>query len=144
MNMESTPPPGPHPDPREAPDFEPALWPTWDGAPLASASDPKSELKLHLAAAYYVINQEYRALQVVRQEPDTPARVARSREALQRIERAILAKERVEAECAPHGLIPDPVVRDGVIADLKFGPKHQPRAQPSALSMFFQVRRPSP
>jgi hypothetical protein len=142
MNLNETPLPELLRDPREAPDFEPALWPTWDGALLVSASDPTSLLKLRLTAAYYLINQEHRALLTVRQEPESPDRDARTRVALQRIERAILAKEQIEAACAPQGLIPDPVVRGGVIADLKLGPKHKPLAQPSTISMHFQVGTP--
>src|SRR5512139_2621300 len=102
-------------DPRREPSFKPALFPSCDGqdASRQGREGRLPKVKLHFLAAYYRINAAYAALVAQRKSRGGKSASKKERRLLQRIEEAIVAKERLEDRHAPHGIVASPVYRDG-------------------------------
>lgn len=127
-------------DPRWLPDFDPTLYPQCDhGAPPpASDKSPAAARKLEFLAAYYRINVFSRALRLIRAQGHA---AADEREALQAIERALLARDALEDKYAPLGVVATPDFEDGLVKDVSFVQPARP-APASSLSMLFAVPPP--
>lgn len=98
--------------------------------------------------AYFVINLAYARLVALRK---SYRRVPRQLEnsALRALEEAIQAREKLEDQAAPYGLIASPVYQDGFTIDVRFSDVQTARAQAapaltSSASVLLKILVPSP
>jgi hypothetical protein len=109
-------------DPRGQPDFEFSHYPKANGkeAPPANAGDRNERIVLEFLAIYYALNREHAKLRDVRQTAESPQRTAQERERLQTIEKVLIQRDSLEDQCAPIGIIAEPVVQNGFTVDVRF------------------------
>lgn len=121
MNAINDPPSG-FDDPRGRVDFRSQHYPTANGkaAPPIQSTERNDQLVLAFLAAYYDLNCQYAASLEVRAKPQSAERVAAERNCLQTIERALLARDRLEDRYAPFGVIAEPLIENGFAVDVKF------------------------
>ena len=136
-------------DPREAPDFLAAFYPTANGkpAPPPGASEPHDRLALEFLAAYYTINRGYARLLEIRAEAPSENRQHRERAALQEIETALRNRDALEDSYAPYGIIAEPIMKEGSAVDVRFtfgdvNSAGQRRNQPRFSSAFITIPLP--
>ncbi len=128
-------------DPRTDPRFRPELYPRCsDSAPPLDDAQPAAHRQLALLAAYYQINCCAEALQAVRQSAERSP--AAERAALQELEKALLARDALEDQFAPYGLVSSPLVENGLITEVSFTSPNQPKIPVSSLSMYFALTPP--
>jgi hypothetical protein len=136
------------PDPRTCPGFLPILFPLANGGPPPTTSaDPRNDqIVMAFLAAYYEINVRWMELRAVRSCLETPERGQQERAALQAIESALCQRDELEDRWAPHGIIAEPIMEDGIARDILFtfgsvNAAGRFRAQPivSAANLSFQV-----
>jgi hypothetical protein len=126
-------------DPPNNTSLGPSLFPFCDGGPPPIPSeDPASARKLDFLGIYYQINCCAQRLLETRKRSDPIA----ERAALQLMEKALLARDALENECAPYGVAASPVMVNGFIADVRFSAPTAPLRQPSTVSMRFAVPPP--
>jgi len=126
-------------DPRTFPGFRPELYPRLEGAPAPTAAqdtNPALARKLAVLAAYYQINLCYQRLLAARKAGTD------ERSALQELEKALLARDRLDDEFAVYGLVSSPEVVNGIIANVKFTAPGKTEPRFSAISMCFAVTPP--
>jgi hypothetical protein len=110
------------PDPRKAPDFHADFYPTANGkaTPPARSTDANHKLVLEFLAAYYEINRRYARLSRIRAQRPSANRQRRERESLTEIEAALRHRDELEDRYTPHGLVAEPVMKNGFAVDLQF------------------------
>lgn len=134
-------------DPRKLPGYVASLFPLANGAPPSASVDPRNdEVVMAFLAAYYEINFRWMELRALRNGAPSPQFPRREREALQAIEAALRQRDELEDRWAPHGIIAEPIMEDGLTRDIifTFGSVNAAgrfRAQPfvSAANLSFQV-----
>jgi hypothetical protein len=134
-------------DPRSRTDFVPSLFPLANGAPPLASADPRNdEVVMTFLAVYYEINIRWMELRALRDNARSPQFPQHERESLQAIEAALRQRDELEDRWAPHGIIAEPIMEDGLTRDILFtfgsvNAAGRFRAQPfvSAASLSFQV-----
>ena len=134
-------------DLRLLPDFVASLFPLANGAPPAASADPRNdEVVIAFLAVYYKINVRWMELRALRDNAHAPQFPQREREALQAIEAALRERDELEDSWAPHGIIAEPIMEDGLTRDILFtfgsvNAAGRFRAQPfvSTANLTFQV-----
>lgn len=134
-------------DPRPLPGFVASLFPLANGAPPSASADPRNdEVVMAFLAAYYELNVRWMELGALRNSAHAPQFPQREREALQAIEAALRQRDELEDRWAPHGIIAEPIMEDGLTRDILFtfgsvNAAGRFRAQPfvSAANLSFQV-----
>jgi hypothetical protein len=109
-------------DPRSRSGFEPAWYPTANGAP-APAPDAVSRnerIELEFLEMYYELNRTATELTGVRRGAPGPERDRAERRVLRRIDRALASRDALEDRYAPLGILAEPVMRDGLAVDVRF------------------------
>ncbi len=109
-------------DPRTSPGFVRSLFPLANGAPPAAASaDPRNDqIVMTFLAAYYEINVRWMELRAVRSRPAAPGFLDQERATLQAIETALRQRDELEDLYAPHGIIAEPILEEGIARDILF------------------------
>jgi hypothetical protein len=127
-------------DPRTATGSDLSLFPLCDGglAPFSSGEDPASGRKLDFLTVYYQINRCSQRLLEARKRSNPIA----ERAALQAMEKALLARDALENQCAPYGVAASPVLVDGLITDVRFSAPSAGPGRSSSVSMRFAVPPP--
>jgi hypothetical protein len=112
-------------DPRSRVEFQTQHYPRVNGqeAPPPTATGRNDQIKLQFLAAYYDLNCEYARLVAARQEADSPERREAEKKSLQNVERLLIVRDGLEDQCAPLGVIAEPVAKDGFTVNviLSFG-----------------------
>lgn len=134
-------------DPRSYSGFIPSLYPSANGAPPRTSSDPRNDqVVLTFLAAYYEINVRWMELRSLRINPNAPGFQQQERTILQAIESALRQRDELEDSWAPHGIIAEPIMEDGLARDILFtfgsvNATGRFRAQPvvSAANLSFQI-----
>jgi hypothetical protein len=108
-------------DPRLETEFAPQFWPALAGTstPPPDATDRDACIQLAFLAAYYHLNRAHARLREIRSEPVSPARHARELELLREVDRRLIARDQLEDDCAPFGLIVEPITQDGFAVELR-------------------------
>ena len=114
--------------------FDPHLFPSCDGRPLAAVprQEPWLAAKRQFLKAYYEINVQYARLRSLRLPParSTPAR---ERAQLQAIDRALQIKEALEDRWAARGLVATPLLLRGITVNVAFAHPGRPTARPTQM-----------
>ena len=112
--------PRPTADPRSLPDFELRHYPRVNGeeSPAPDAAERNDRIKLEFAATYYALNCEHARLVALRCQPDSIGRRTEEKTLLQKIERLLIARDKLEDFYAPFGVIAEPVIKEGFTVDL--------------------------
>ena len=107
-------------DPRMAPDFKPGFYPRVNGStsPAPDAAAQNDRIKREFAAAYYALNCEHALLTKLRSCSDSAERGEEEKKILQKIERLLIARDELEDEYAPFGVIAEPIVQEGFTVNL--------------------------
>ena len=107
-------------DPRTAANFNPEFYPRVNGttSPAPDATGRNDRIKLEFASAYYALNCEHARLVTLRHQPLSAERGKNEKKILQEIERLLIARDELEDEYAPFGVIAEPVVKDGFTVNL--------------------------
>jgi len=118
-------PPSHFEDPRPRSDFDRRHYPLLNGqeAPSPGATQRNDVIKLKFLAVYYALNCEHARLASVCAQLETPGRRELELATLRAIERFLVARDGLEDEYAPLGVIAEPVSRDGftVNVNISFG-----------------------
>jgi hypothetical protein len=109
-------------EPEARADFNPAWLPLANGSPAPPPSaDPRNlEIVRQFQTAYYEINASWAALRELRARPDSPEFPPHERTALQNIETALRQRDELENQCAPFGIIAEPLMEQGLTKDIRF------------------------
>ncbi len=109
-------------DPRRHAGFLPQYYPKVNGsnAPL-DGLERNDRILIEFAAAYYHLNCAYAALLEVRRAAVSPQRKEAEKEALQAVERLLIARDSLEDHYAPFGVLAAPVVKEGFTTNIKIG-----------------------
>jgi hypothetical protein len=134
-------------DPRRRPGFIAALFPLANGALPSASADPRNDsIVMAFLAAYYELNVRWTELRALRESAAPIEFPRRERETLQAIEAALCQRDELEDRWAPHGIIAEPIMEDGLTRDILFtfgsvNAAGRFRAQPfvSAASLSFPV-----
>ncbi len=129
-------------DPRNNSHFKPELYPRChDGpAPEPNAPEPAARRKLALLTAYYQINLCAQTLQTARQAPQRSKEVEHA--ALKALEKALLARDALEDQYAPYGIVSSPKVEGGLVTEVSFTSTRPSGPQLSSISMYYAMDVP--
>ena len=119
-------------DPRTDRNFIPKLYPSCDGQPfdLVFRTDRLRAIKARFLAAYYQINVEYARLKSWRRAKGRRARPDEERTIQQALEKAILAREKLEDRHASRGIVASPLYQGGFAINVQFQCPGSPAAPP--------------
>ena len=122
------------------PGFNPNLFPSCDGRPLAAvpSAEPWLTVKRRFLEAYYQINLRYAELRSRRNggprlEPNE------ERALLQAIDRALQTKEALEDRWASRGLVATPEQLNGLTVNVTFSHPGSPAARPAIMGSSAEV-----
>src|SRR6266446_2560233 len=112
------------PEPRSSRGIQWQYYPTADGKParVRYSKDRNDRIKMEFLAAYCRLNRCYAHLLEIRGEQvsDPASRERSERVGLQKIEKALRLRDRLEDRYAPYGVIAEPVMEHGFTVDVKF------------------------
>jgi hypothetical protein len=125
MNHSPNQQPGRLDDPRTRPDFQPLHYPRLNGqdTPPVGATGRNDRIKLEFLAVYYGLNCENARLLDLKNQPDSDRRAEAEKNALQAVEKLLIARDQLEDEYAPLGVVAEPFLNDGftVAVRVSFG-----------------------
>jgi hypothetical protein len=115
-------------------DFNHPLFPACDGEPWRSSrtSDPQEKLKREFLEAYFRINLAYARLVELRKKRRSTTPLPAERSRLIEIEKALVAREKLEDRHASRGLIATPVYHHGLTVNVRFADARTARSKAGA------------